>query len=144
VQEKGAKIHVAQLPTIKGHRRQFQQLFQNLIGNALKYSKQNVVPEISIAATSIRGKDTGVNMTIEESNKLYHAITVKDNGVGFEQKDADRIFNVFTRLHGNAEYRGTGVGLSIARKVAENHQGFIKAESQPGQGATFSVYLPAE
>jgi signal transduction histidine kinase len=75
---------------------------------------------------------------------LYHLVSVSDNGIGFEQEDAERIFNVFTRLHGNAEYKGTGVGLSIVRKVAENHGGFIWAESQQGKGATFNVLLPAE
>jgi hypothetical protein len=71
-------------------------------------------------------------------------LEVKDNGIGFAQKDADRIFNVFTRLHNNTEYPGTGVGLSIARKVAENHNGYLWAESVPDSGATFKVLLPAE
>jgi signal transduction histidine kinase len=75
---------------------------------------------------------------------VYHLIEVRDNGIGFEQADAERIFNVFTRLHGNAEYRGTGVGLSIAQKIVENHGGYIWAQSKPGEGATFSVLLPAE
>jgi signal transduction histidine kinase len=75
---------------------------------------------------------------------MYHLIEVKDNGIGFEQKDANRIFNLFTRLHGNSEYRGTGVGLSIVSKVAENHGGFVMAEGKPGEGATFKVLLPAE
>ncbi|MBA4167821.1 MAG: histidine kinase [Chitinophagaceae bacterium] len=66
-----------------------------------------------------------------------------DNGIGFEQDNSERIFQMFQRLHGNAEYRGTGVGLAIARKVADNHQGRIVAESEPGQGARFMVYLPA-
>jgi signal transduction histidine kinase len=69
---------------------------------------------------------------------------VRDHGIGFEKEDAERIFNVFTRLHGNAEYKGSGVGLSIARKVVENHHGYIWAESQPGEGSTFKVLLPAE
>jgi signal transduction histidine kinase len=71
-------------------------------------------------------------------------IEVKDNGIGFAQEDAERIFNVFTRLHGNAEYKGTGVGLSIARKVVENHNGYIWAESNPENGSTFKIVLPAE
>jgi signal transduction histidine kinase len=72
------------------------------------------------------------------------SIPVRDNGIGFPQEDAERIFNVFTRLHGNSEYRGTGVGLSIVQKVVDNHHGYIWAESTPGEGATFRILLPAE
>jgi signal transduction histidine kinase len=71
-------------------------------------------------------------------------ITIADNGIGFDQEDAERIFNVFTRLHGNTDFRGTGIGLSIVRKVVENHHGFITAEGNPGKGAVFQVYLPLE
>jgi len=142
VQEKSAIIKLNQLPKIKGHRRQIQQLFQNLIGNALKYSRPGVPPEITINASIAKGNDVMPNLSAEEGGKDFHFITVKDNGVGFEQKDADRIFNMFIRLHGSAEYRGTGVGLSIARKVVENHRGYISAESQPGKGSTFKILLP--
>ena len=72
----------------------------------------------------------------------FHLIEVKDNGIGFDQADAERIFNVFQRLHGNAEYKGTGIGLSIARKVVQNHHGYIWAESAPNKGSTFRVLLP--
>ncbi|RYF82043.1 MAG: hypothetical protein EON98_11720 [Chitinophagaceae bacterium] len=144
VQERGAIVQVDDLPTISGHRRQMQQLFQNLIGNALKYSKPGEQPEIHISASVVKGKEIDANMGAEESNKSFHLIKVSDNGIGFDQKDAERIFNMFTRLHGNSEYRGTGVGLSIARKVVENHKGFITAESVPGHGSTFNIYLAAE
>jgi signal transduction histidine kinase len=80
----------------------------------------------------------------EDRDKQYHHIEVRDNGIGFAAEDAERIFNVFTRLHGNAEYNGTGVGLSIARKVVENHGGYIWAESKLGEGATFNILLPAD
>ena len=73
----------------------------------------------------------------------FHLYAVADNGIGFEQEDADRIFNVFTRLHSSGEYRGTGVGLSIVRKVVENHHGYVTAHGEVGNGATFKVYLPA-
>ena len=144
IQEKCAVIKVEELPTINGHRRQLQQLFQNLISNAIKYNKPGVNPEVHITSHTVKGKDTPLSLQAEEGNKNYHLIEVKDNGIGFEQEDADRIFNVFTRLHGNAEYKGTGVGLSIARKVVENHNGFIWAESGSGDGATFKILLPAE
>lgn len=142
IEEKKAHITYDHLPTIKGQRRQIQQLFQNLIGNALKYSKADVAPEIRISCETIMGHQTPLALNAEESNKRFYLIKVQDNGIGFEQEDAERIFNVFTRLHGNAEYRGTGVGLSIVQKVVENHHGHIWAEGNPDEGATFNVLFP--
>ena len=75
--------------------------------------------------------------------KNFCVIEVADNGIGFDQRDADRIFSVFTRLHANLEYKGTGVGLSIVRKVIENHDGYVTAFSKPGEGALFKIYIPA-
>lgn len=144
IEERGAKVFMSNLATIKGHQRQLQQLFQNLVGNALKYSKPGVAPEIIIRCQTRLGQETGLLLSPEELNRTFYTIEVSDNGIGFEQKDADRIFNVFQRLHGNSEYRGTGVGLAIARRVAQNHGGYINAESTPGEGATFRVYLPME
>lgn len=133
IQEKGAVINVATLPVVKGYRRQLQQLFQNLLSNALKYSKTDVAPQISITAgsTEMNGKD-------------YHLIKVQDNGIGFPQEYDEKIFQMFSRLHSKNEYNGTGVGLSIVKKVIENHHGHIKVESAPGKGSTFSVLLPVE
>jgi signal transduction histidine kinase len=116
---------------IQGYRRQIQQLFQNLLSNALKYSKADVPPQILITAGHS-----------ERGGKLYHTIKVSDNGIGFEPEYADKIFQMFTRLHGKAEYSGTGVGLSIVKKVVENHDGFIEVENEPGEGSTFEIYLP--
>ncbi|TDH24169.1 PAS domain-containing sensor histidine kinase [Segetibacter sp. 3557_3] len=144
IQQKQAKIVVGTLPRIKAHRRQMQQLFQNLIGNALKYVHPNRVPEVHISATRIQGRVKGLDLSIDVNNKPFYLIEVRDNGIGFNQEEAVRIFNVFTRLHGNAEYTGTGVGLSIVRRVVENHNGYIWAEGKPGEGATFKVLLPAE
>ncbi|OLY92462.1 PAS domain S-box-containing protein [Cnuella takakiae] len=142
--EKKATIKVAELPTIKGHRQQLQQLFLNLIGNALKYSNPDIPPVINITSKQVKGIDTPLHLNGKRGEMLYHLVVVQDNGIGFDQEDAERIFNVFTRLHGNAEYRGTGVGLSIAQNVVQNHGGYIWAESIPGRGATFSVLLPIE
>lgn len=142
VEEKKATIRVEPLPVIKGLRRQVQQLFQNLVGNALKYNMPGIPPDILIRSRLVLGRDVPVNVALQDLNREFHLIEVKDNGIGFEQKDADRIFQVFQRLHGNHEYKGTGIGLSIARKVAANHEGYIWAESEPGKGATFFVLLP--
>lgn len=140
--ERKAEVIVDPLPVVKGHRRQLQQLFQNLIGNALKYAKPDIPPKIYIHSTLVKGNETSLNLSGEEADKNYYLIEIQDNGIGFEQEDAQRIFKVFTRLHGNSEYKGTGVGLSIARKVAENHKGHIWAESKPGKGSVFKVLLP--
>jgi light-regulated signal transduction histidine kinase (bacteriophytochrome) len=143
IDEKEANVRVENLPTVKGHRKQLQQLFQNLISNAIKYSKPGVAPEVSISCRLVDGDET-LHVLPGKENKRYYLIEVSDNGIGFEPDDAERIFNVFTRLHGMAEYKGTGVGLSIARKVAENHAGFLWAEGKPDGGASFKVMLPAE
>lgn len=142
VQEKNAVVDVGPLPIIIGHRRQIQQLFQNLISNALKYSKPDVPPRITIRSQDVRGQDVPIQLPGEDVSKRFHLIEVRDNGIGFEQDEAERIFKVFTRLHSSAEYRGTGIGLSIARRVVENHNGYIWAESQPGEGSVFRILLP--
>ena len=143
IEEKSAIIKADPLPRVRGNRRQFQQLFQNLISNALKYTQPGVVPEIRLTAETIQGHEAQYHLPVEKEKETFYQIKVHDNGIGFNPQDAERIFNVFTRLHGNTEYRGTGVGLSIARKVVENHEGFIWAQSEPGKGATFIILLPA-
>lgn len=142
IQQKKAVITVGKLPVIKGYRRQLQQLFQNLISNALKYMKADETPRIEITSEIVPGTALGALISENDAKKDYHLIQVKDNGIGFNQAEAEKIFQMFHRLHGNKEYMGTGVGLSIARKVVENHHGKIVAESTPGNGATFKVYLP--
>ncbi|MDB5253312.1 MAG: sensor signal transduction histidine kinase [Flaviaesturariibacter sp.] len=142
IAQKGATVTVDPLPTVMGNKRQLEQLFQNLVSNALKYNRPGVAPHVHVRSSIVTGRD--IDPAIANPDKTYHLVEVSDNGIGFDQKDADRIFNVFQRLHGNAEYEGSGVGLSIARKVVENHHGFIRAEGRPGEGATFWVYLPME
>ena len=144
IEEKGAEIEVEVLPTIKGRPRQLQQMFENLIGNALKYSKEGIAPKIKITARLVYGKEMALQLGDIVTDKHFHLIEVKYNGIGFRQEDAERIFYVFTRLHGNGEYRGTGIGLSIVQKIAENHHGYIWAESIPGEGSTFKLLMPVE
>jgi len=144
VQEKNAQINADKLPTVKGNSRQLQQLFQNILNNALKYNKENEAPRIDIFYEKVRGMEIRPEFSLEEGNRLFHHIIIRDNGIGFKQNDSDRIFNVFTRLHGASEYKGTGIGLSIARKVVENHRGYIWAESEPDKGSIFNILLPAE
>jgi signal transduction histidine kinase len=142
VLEKGAQISFEKLPVVWGNRRQLQQLFQNLISNALKYTKPGIIPRIHISSRSVTVAELATLPRQLDPTKAYHLVEVKDNGIGFAQEDADQIFNVFTRLHSQAEYSGSGVGLSIVKRVVENHEGHVWAESSVGAGATFKILLP--
>ncbi len=144
IQQKGAQVQLDGLPVIRGHQRQLQQLFHNLLSNALKYGKPGVHPEIQIRHQQVSGQSAADHLPLEDREKVFHLMEVRDNGIGFQTEDAERIFNVFTRLHGNTEYRGTGVGLSIVRKVVSNHSGSIWAEGRPGEGASFYILLPLQ
>jgi signal transduction histidine kinase len=137
-----ATIHVTPLPSIFGNKRQMQQLFQNLVGNALKYSKKDVPARIEVTATQVKGADVQHHCPLADNDTAYHLIKVADNGIGFEQQHADKIFHLFTRLHAGNQYRGSGIGLSIVRKVLEAHNGYVWAESEPGRGSVFSILLP--
>jgi signal transduction histidine kinase len=132
VAEKGATLKVEGLPVISGIRHQLHQLFYNLIFNSLQYSRPGVPPQINIT-----GQRSGSN-----GSEAFHEIIVADNGIGFDQQHAERIFTVFERLQKDTEMKGTGIGLSICKKVVQNHNGRIFAESQPGTGARFHIILP--
>jgi signal transduction histidine kinase len=142
VKDKNATVEVHSLPVINGYKRQIQQLFQNLISNALKYSKPGIASHIEISSKEVKGSESGMSVGPSDQEKLFYMIEVKDNGIGFNPASAEKIFGMFQRLHGNSEYSGTGIGLAIARKVVENHHGYIKAESEEGKGATFRLLLP--
>ncbi|WP_336518049.1 PAS domain-containing sensor histidine kinase [Pollutibacter soli] len=142
IQKRAATITIDKLPKISGNKRQIHQLFQNLIGNALKYSNQNQAIEIKVSSVMLKGVDAGNHLPQDKQENLFHLIKVSDNGIGFEQKYADKIFKVFTRLHSDEQYRGSGIGLSIVKKVVESHNGFVWAESEEGKGAVFSILLP--
>lgn len=142
IEEKKAVITAGHLPTVKGYRRQLQQLLLNLVSNALKYSKPDVPPHIHITGRVVHGADSATGLPAEDEDQAYYLVEVQDNGIGFEQEYAEKIFKMFQRLHAKNEYGGTGVGLSIARKVADNHHGHLWATGQPGEGATFHLLLP--
>ena len=127
-----ARIEIGELPTIKADPLQMRQLLQNLISNALKFNLDNEPPIVKIYCHKF---------TNEQLKSEYCQIIVEDNGIGFEEKYLDRIFNVFQRLHGRTEYEGTGMGLAICRKIVERHQGSITAKSEPGKGASFIVTI---
>jgi two-component system CheB/CheR fusion protein len=133
IAETGARVEVADLPIIDGDPMLIRQLLQNLIGNALKFHKEDQLPRVRLRAA-------GPGVT---DSPGFWTIFVEDDGIGFEEKYLDRIFTMFQRLHGRNEYEGTGVGLAICRKIAWCHGGEITASSAPGQGSVFRVTLPA-
>ena len=138
-QTKG-RVDVGDLPTIEADPLQMRQLFQNLIGNALKFHRENDPPVVTIRSALFSGGGPGGEQSGADG-KLCR-ITITDNGIGFDAKDADRIFGVFQRLHGRSEYEGTGIGLAICRKLVERHGGTITAKSTPGRETVFTVELP--
>ncbi|WP_461146559.1 ATP-binding protein [Spirosoma pulveris] len=144
IQETGAIIEVALLPNIQGDRSQLEQLFQNLLSNALKFSKPNQAPHIHVHYDILTAGNLPVLVKPTRQARAYYRIQVSDNGIGFDEKYADRIFQIFQRLHGKSEFAGTGIGLAICEKVVANHGGAIIANSQPGEGATFSIYFPIQ
>jgi PAS domain S-box-containing protein len=142
IEETGAVVAVDELPTVRGDASQLGQLFQNLLGNALKFRKPDTPPHIRVRTQTVGQTDLPASVRPMRQAPTYYRIDVADNGIGFDEQYAERIFQVFQRLHGRSQYAGTGIGLAICEKVAANHGGAITATSQPGQGATFSVYLP--
>lgn len=138
-EEAGAIITLDHMPTIEGDPTQLRQLLQNLISNALKFKKKDIHPIIDIRSEIIT-----VRTKTDEGFKKEERCTiiVKDNGIGFDEKYTDRIFNVFQRLHTREEYEGTGVGLAVCRKIAERHGGSITAKSVIGKGSEFIITLP--
>ena len=138
--QKKAKINIQPLPTLYVNPGLMRPLFFNLIGNALKYCKKDITPvinihsEISLNAAKVNGK--------EMQNKKYCRIYVEDNGIGFNQKYAKQIFDMFKRLHVHSEFEGTGIGLALCKQIVEKHNGYISALSKIDQGATFIISLP--
>jgi light-regulated signal transduction histidine kinase (bacteriophytochrome) len=140
IAENGAVIECAALPLVQGVPVQFHQLFCNLLINAIKYRQKAVNPVVRISARKIPAGEVQAERPLRATQ--YWKIEIRDNGIGFDQKYAQRIFELFQRLHGKSEYNGTGIGLAICKKIVQNHDGFITAAGQPGSGAVFTIYLP--
>lgn len=128
LKESGGTVEVGALPVIQADAMQMQQLFQNLISNALKYHRPDVPPVVRIHSAG--------------TSRRYAEIRVQDNGIGFDTNYLDYVFKPFSRLHGSSSYEGTGIGLAICRRIVERHKGTITATSTPGEGSTFIVRLP--
>jgi len=139
--EKQAIIEYENLPTLNGLYVQLCQLFTNLIDNGIKYSRPNTLPHIKVSSERIAGAEIGHPAANKQME--YYAIKIEDNGIGFENEYAIKIFELFQRLHLKHEYSGTGIGLAIVKKIVTNHKGFILAEGHPGAGSVFTIYIPA-
>ncbi|MCX6212874.1 PAS domain-containing protein [Spirosoma sp.] len=142
IAETGAIVRIDELPTILGDPSQLGQLFQNLLSNAVKFRRTNTAPHIEVRCQLVPASALPTSPQPTRQTTDYYLIEVVDNGIGFDDRYTNRIFQVFQRLHGKNEYAGSGIGLAICEKVVANHGGAIWARSQPGQGATFSIYFP--
>jgi light-regulated signal transduction histidine kinase (bacteriophytochrome) len=127
IEEKGVLLNIASMPVVKGDERMIRQLFENIISNAIKYSKVNVSPVIDITC---------------QQNGSFYELAFKDNGIGFNEKYLPQMFTLFQRLHNRDSFDGTGLGLAICRKITDLHSGKIWATGKEGEGATFYVSLP--
>ena len=140
IDQKKATVDIRDLPVIKAVPLQMTQLFANLISNSLKYSREGVPPVISISAESLTANDQVLHPVADPS--AYYKLVFQDNGIGFSQEYAYQIFNIFQRLHTKTEFSGTGIGLAMCKKIAQNHGGEIYAFSGEGMGARFEVIMP--
>jgi signal transduction histidine kinase len=141
IKEKQAVIEVAAIPGVEAIAAQMRQLFQNLLSNALKFSKTNIPPLINISCEPV--DELSLEAIPTETGK-YVRIHCSDNGIGLDESYIDKIFVIFQRLHGRTQYEGTGIGLAIVKKIVEKHNGLIGVKSQEGEGATFSIVLPLQ
>jgi PAS domain S-box-containing protein len=139
IAEKKARIRAEPLPVIEAVPLQMSQLFSNLLSNALKFSQQE--PLIDISCRQVKGREAVYTANLSASG-AYYEIIFKDNGIGFEQQYGEKVFGIFQRLHDRKAYAGTGIGLALCRRIVETHHGSITARSKPGVGTSFYIYLP--
>jgi light-regulated signal transduction histidine kinase (bacteriophytochrome) len=140
--QSNARIIVHEMPVLPVNSMQIRQLFTNLILNSLKFAKPGISPEISFIATRIASLELPEGVAIDTPE--CWKISVTDNGIGFEEVYAEKIFQLFQRLHSKEDFTGTGIGLTICKKIVHNHGGTILASGNSGQGARFDIFLPAQ
>ena len=141
IHQKNARILHNKLPVIQGLSILVHQLFYNLINNALKFTNTSKAPLIAISAEVVDGAALNETLYLLK-DKQYHRIIIQDNGIGFGQKEAEKIFKTFSRLHAKDKYEGTGLGLALCKKIVERHNGAMYAEGKENEGATFYILLP--
>lgn len=140
IEKTGAKITLNVTQQVAGIHSQLAQVFQNILSNSLKFMRPNITPLIDISSQMVAGNDLPITGAI--TNQQYCVVKITDNGIGFDESYAGKIFDLFQRLHARTEYKGTGIGLAICKKIVENHSGFIFAKSVEGEGASFFIALP--
>jgi len=141
IEQTGGLVEIGRLPVIDADAGQMRQLLQNLISNALKFQARGTKPEVIISGKVL---DNAESLPGSMPGEEICQLVVRDNGIGFDERYLDRIFQVFQRLHSRSDYEGTGIGLAVCRKIAERHGGTISAKSAEGEGATFIVTLPVK
>jgi signal transduction histidine kinase len=140
IEEKDLRVQVGRLPGIWGIAFQYKQLFKNLFENAIKFSKKNNPAKIHVKAELLNDKEK--KMFDLDGGKKYYRIDISDNGIGFNQDYAEKIFEPFVRLHPRSDYEGNGIGLSICKRIVINHKGRIFAEGNENGGSRFVLILP--
>ena len=142
IEETAAVIEQRTLPAIVCNGTQIKQLFVNLLSNSLKFRKPNSRTFIRIDSETVTHAEkiqVGLSPILE-----YYKISIADNGIGFDKEYAERIFQIFQRLHGKSEYPGSGIGLAICKKIVDQHNGIISVDSRPDNGSVFTVFLPVQ
>lgn len=142
ITRKKAIIEASQLPELTGNTKLLTQMLVSIISNSLKFQEETNVPHVVITADVVHSSELRHPDVLPDLN--YHRINIKDNGLGFDKKYTNKIFQMFQRLHSGTTYPGTGIGLALCQKIVEKHNGFITVETEPGRGSTFSVFLPAD
>ncbi|MBD2702475.1 PAS domain-containing protein [Spirosoma sp. BT702] len=142
VSQANAQVDVGPLPIVNGDAGQLGQLFQNLLSNALKFSRPNQPPKVEVSSEQVAKSALPVGFKPKSTSTMFHQISICDEGIGFDEQHVERIFQIFQRLHGKHQYSGTGIGLAICQQVVNNHGGYITATSKLGEGSVFWVYLP--